>query len=620
MIFVSSVDTKVHALLWTPEDPKPHLMFWTKGNSDQPLPGQISSMGSKDKFLVYGDIRGNIHCARFVVDEEEALQNTLWNVHGKDKVTTVVFHSRRIYSGGHNGAVVEYMLSQKNHLRVLRMSIASISKVFFVRNQLLVAGFLNEQYKIHNLFRNKDVFNYRTGGWRRPSAMCLDFSGETDSFVAFSPSTRTFSGGKKCSVCIARFKVNTIVTTDSFGHSFHGRTIWCVHFLNENWFVSGCEEGRLYLVKIGRIQNAFEECHLIGIQQTSVRTLCSLKMELESKEDHERYLIAASGGMKYITLWEVVLKPDDFEIMKIAECAPVDGSLMQRVLCSELETLDHITYLSIGDSDGVLSIFQVKQNTLFQESTPIVNSTIKQEVPSSKKGQKKLNLKIARAQKKQGNEDKNLVKTLIGKHKMLKSLSHSLVLLVEKSVRPSPCLSLAVYNFSKSSFCTLLGCSDGFVTLVKLEVQEEENKVEILYSVQVLSMGVNCLSLSIEQNTMQTVYVGCGGDGQDLAVLRLNHSFADLKVDILPKCQVETASIRGIIFTENYILTIGLCRTLRVFRFNAHTFSYEEVYKQVFALEEITSLALRHSTPETLDFAVAGAGLILGFIDLNSLV
>ncbi|KAF1335396.1 Wd-repeat protein wdr6, wd repeat superfamily, partial [Globisporangium splendens] len=345
---------------------------------------------SVSRNVVCGDGRGNVFA--FIrsldreCDSEEVIapSHVLKGAHGREQVTSLLFHDRVLLSGGHDGYICSY-LSEFDADGALKLThigrdsikgMATIKDLWWNDNdELLVLGFYASQAILHNFTAQYRLFSIECGGWRRPHALVTK---HTPGSASLPMHTFLFTPPAVSKKADIELKVHSAIITgaeyekeqgplptignqSSLHHLYHGKMTSAAVMIG-NRLVTAAEDNSLKL-HIQRASINQKKTRWVCVSSsvahtTTVRALSAFRLSSASA-----HILLSGGGKQTINVWRV---RDGLDVLELV-CSFEKDELLQdhRILGIETFALpggdnnDRYRLVTACNSEGVIQLLML---------------------------------------------------------------------------------------------------------------------------------------------------------------------------------------------------------------------------------------------------------------------
>jgi len=570
-----------------------------------------------DRHIVCGDIRGNMHCS--ALGNPATACETLMHIHGETPLSCLEFHDGFLFSGGFNGMVLKFQVSETNDgklelivVNIYKLShfVMSLSHIkWSERNTMIVAGHNYNDFVVWDvddrylLLRERCGTNKRSGAFYVSSNLCVYF------FAESSKEKKEREDGNDAPLAIRRIgrKTTPGLTLKSYtlGENFHSRSIWTTQFLPAPFsdvIFTGCEDGSM---KLSKISMPPDSKGLLSLDQVSLentvpgncfRDVVTLKVVSDTTltdtvrsacfSTNGTSTVLVTGGAEQIIRCWLLTKSDG-------------GKLNLEFLCQDLpwkDIQDHTQRIL-----GVTAFCSDPHKGAFGRHTIIAGTSMGQAliytlVSKSTTGNSCTEPQDSSRLGSDGKMDPLLPTRAV--------LSRTMSMFESEDFPKKPVRSL-----STCKGVVALGRTNGFV-------QVASSDGTLCLSVQMHAMGVNCIHICERSDSFM---VCSGGDCQSLGLFFLDKSSLRLVAQPIRIENADGSALRGLFTDGKFIWTAGINQRLRMWKVELDTSKLNADVEQV-----VEKVNVSKSSPVVRGSADAvsvtlKADVVLDVADVNSL-
>ncbi|OQR90435.1 hypothetical protein ACHHYP_05511, partial [Achlya hypogyna] len=299
----------------------------------------VSSVAFGPNRLFAVDGRGNV--AVFALDAPAAPLQVLYHAHGKDVVSSAVWHEDKLYTTGHDGYINTTELVDGAYVTTRRQSVKGLSTLkrvwFNAANDLVVFGFHATTAHVVNVTQSFRRLSLETGGWRRPHAL-----------VVPDDTRHVLCLGIKDAVAVhasVLLPEPGLPTQSWHGRGHHSKAAYCVAWAPlARAFVSGGEDNALKVYAYDPATQAIACVDSVSMHITNVRAVAV-----------SGDIVVSAGGKQAVHVWRLGAQ----RLQHVTEFTPEAAPQDQRFLAVAALKLDGRQLLLACSSEGAVTALVV---------------------------------------------------------------------------------------------------------------------------------------------------------------------------------------------------------------------------------------------------------------------
>ena len=199
--------------------------------------------------------------------------------HGKQRVPALLTHGSTLFTGGHDGIVLQWKINKDETINLVQEHtvgiIRGVEKIYRAQDGgIIIAGFKGSELHISDLANGTLLHSVDVGGWKRPLSVSIDPDVPLCSFAVIFRIKKTFRFASS-------FRCGDF-STYAIGDTFHGRTTWMVRWLSDRYLCTCGEDGTV---------------KLLSFDGTCLRVTCTLSGTLNSAQSIDAAPASTPGSM-----------------------------------------------------------------------------------------------------------------------------------------------------------------------------------------------------------------------------------------------------------------------------------------------------------------------------------